>query len=192
MQEIPEERRQYFRVQQEVIFDFKPIEPHTAEYKEPEQTVGDGSSVSLLGELRRIDRDLHILGKALTEKERLIGDYLHKLNSKIDLIAHHSAFASDVKKPPTEVSLSEGGITFSCDQVLDTGSFLVLQIIFLPNYTPVIVFAQVSRCDPAGNRFSIAARFHRLRDSDRQELAKQVLKAQINQRKRDQATEKKP
>jgi hypothetical protein len=59
-----------------------------------------------------------------------------------------------------------------------------LQIIFLPSYTPVITFAQVARCDAEGGHYQIAAEFYRLRELDRQELAKQILQVQINQRKR--------
>lgn len=183
MQSPAQERRRYFRTQQDIIFDFKPVDVHTAEHSAPEQSIGGDTSMQLLSDLRRIDKELQTTGKVLTGKQRLLGDYLNKLNSKIDLIARHSIFAARPENQTVQVSIGEGGIAFECDRALYKGNFLVLQIIFLRGYTPVIVFAQVTRCDAKKGKYLIAAAFHRLRDHDRQELAKQVLKAQISERR---------
>lgn len=191
MQSPAEERRQYFRTQQDIIFDFKLIDVHTAEQGKPETAIDGSTSMQLLSELRQIDKELQQTCKVLTDKQRLLGDYLNKLNSKIDLIVRHSIFAVRPDNHTAQVSISEGGVAFQCDRALYKGNFLVLQIIFLPTYVPVIVFAQVTRCDAEGDQHRVAAAFYRLRESDRQELAKQVLKAQVRQRQRVTHPEKK-
>jgi PilZ domain len=177
------ERRQYFRIEHDIVFDFKPVDIRTGEHGDPEAAMDASTSMHLLSELRRIDKDLQTLTPMVADKQRLLGDYLVKLNSKIDLLARHTLFAAQAEHHTKRVSLSEGGVAFECDRALYKGNFLVLQIIFLPSYTPVITFAKVSRCDAGGDLYHIAAEFHRLRDPDRQELAKQVLRAQVQQRK---------
>ena len=189
MQQTTPERRHYFRVNQDVIFDFKTVDIHTAEQNAPENAINDGPSMLMLAELRRLDRDLQRISTFLNDKQRLLGDYLQKLNAKIDLIARHSLFASKAEQKTARVSIGEGGIAFDSERAIYKGNFLVLQIIFLPSYTPVITFAQVTRCDAAGSTYRIAAEFYRLQDSDRQELAKHVLKAQVSQRKRGSTSE---
>lgn len=192
MQSPSYERRQSFRIQHDLIFNYKPIDAHTAEHSEPESAVDRSASVQLLSELRRIDTELAYTAKALKDQHRLLADYLQKLSNKVDLIARHSIFAGAPDKQHAErISISEGGVAFLCERALYKGNFLVLQIIFLPGYTPVIVFAQVSRCDAEADKYRVAAEFHRLRESDRQELAKQMLKAQASQRKRLLTPEKK-
>lgn len=192
MQSPTHERRQTFRIQHDLIFEYKPVDVHTAERGEPEGAVERSASMQLLSELRRVDREIAQAASVLKDQHRLFGDYLQKLNAKIDLIARHSVFASIPEKQQAEtVSISEGGVAFLCERALYKGNFLVLQIIFLPGYTPVVVFAQVSRCDAEGDKYRVAAEFHRLRESDRQELAKQMLKAQADQRKRLSTPEKK-
>jgi hypothetical protein len=186
------ERRNSFRINQDVIFDFRQVDTHTAEHLEPEQAVDDGVAMQLVAELRRIDRDAQQLLKIVTDKQRLLGDYLQKLNNKIDLIARHAVFAAGPNSQTLRLNISEGGVAFSSDRALYKGNFLVLRMIFLPSYTPVIVFAVVARCESDKDSFRIATKFHRLRDQERQELARQILKAQVSNRKKGITSEKNP
>lgn len=192
------ERRNSFRVNQDVIFDFRQVDTHTAEQEEPEHAMDDGVAMHLVAELRRIDREAQQLLKIITDKQRLLGDYLQKLNSKIDLIARHSLFTSNGSSQSTRLNISEDGVAFRSQRALYRGNFLVLRMIFLPTYTPVIVFGVVSRCESEGRGegdtevYRVAAKFHRLRDQDRQELARQILKAQVGNRQKGTKSENNP
>lgn len=186
----PPERRNAFRISNDVIFDFRVVDNHTAEEGEPESAIGDGVAMQLVTELRRIDREAQQLLKIISDKQRLLGDYLQKLNQKVDLLARHAMFSAGENGSTTRIDLSEDGVAFYSDRALYKGNFLVLRMIFLPNYTPVIVFASVSRCEEEGDDgYRIGARFHRLRDQDRQELARQIIKAQVSHRKRSSISE---
>lgn len=186
----PPQRRNTFRVSDDVIFDFRVVDNHTAEEQEPEQAIGDGLALHLVAELRRVDREAQQLLKIISDKQRLLGDYLHKLNQKIDLIARHSMFISGENDRTERLSLGEEGVAFNSDRALYKGNFLVLRMIFLPSYTPVIVFASVVRCEDQGDDgYRIGAKFHRLREQDRQELARQIIRAQVSQRKQSSTSE---
>ncbi len=180
------ERRDFFRVSQDLIFDFKIIDTFTAEHSDPESEFTDSSSLHLLNELRRLDKDNGQALKLLSEKNRLLGDYLHSLDQKIDLIARHTLFVNseqDRDKPTERINLSEDGISFVSNRAIYKGNFLVLRMLFLPHYVPVIIFAKVVRCDSKDNFYQVAARFHRMTEASRQELSRQILKAQVNQKK---------
>jgi len=180
------ERRDFFRVSHDVIFDYKVVDAFTAENDAPEIEFEDSVSLTLMNELRRLDQDSVQTLRILTEKNRLLGDYLQTLSSKIDLLARHMLFSQNQKadqRPRTRINLSEEGIAFIAERALYKGNFLALRMIFLPNYAPVVVFAKVIRCEPKENNYQIAAKFHRLADKDRQELSKQILKTQVSQKK---------
>lgn len=186
----PPERRNTFRINHDLIFDFRPVDNRTAEEQEPEQVMSDGAALHLVAELRRIDREAQQLLKIIADKQRLLGDYLQKLSQKIDLVARHSLFSNSTQSPTERINISEGGVSFRNDRALYKGNFLVLRMIFLPSYTPVIVFASVSRCVEEGDDgYRVGATFHRLREQDRQELARQLLKAQASHRKRSSTSE---
>ena len=183
------DKRDFFRISQDVLFDYKIVEAFTAENDEPDDQFEDGKSMSMLDELRRLDRDGLQALKILTEKNRLLGDYLRNLSQKIDLIARHTLFGSDDTtgdQPIMRVNLSEDGLAFASDRAIYVGNFLVLRLIFLPHYQPVVTFAQVVRCEQKGETCQIAARFHRLAEKDRQVLARQILKAQVEHKKASQ------
>ncbi|WP_045859959.1 PilZ domain-containing protein [Teredinibacter purpureus] len=180
------ERRDFFRVDQDVIFDYKVVDAFAAENDPPEIEFEDSVSLSLLNELRRLDQDNIQTLRALTDKNRLLGDYLQTLSSKIDLIARHSLFAQDKEagdKPKTRINLSEEGIAFIAERAVYKGNFLAMRLIFLPHYAPVVIFAKVIRCEPKQSNYQVAAKFHRLQDKDRQELSRQILKTQVSQKK---------
>lgn len=180
----PSERRSFFRVDQDVVFDYKQIDTHTVQTKAPEEAIDGGIAMHLVGELRQIDRETQQMLKVIGDQDRLLGEYLTKLNTKVDLIARHSMFSVHQGNHATRLNISEGGVAFKGNKALYVGNFLVLRMIFLPSYTPVIVFAKVIRCEADSNEYRIAATFHDISDQDRQELARQVMKAQVNHRKR--------
>lgn len=183
------DRRNFFRLSQDVIFDYRPVDVHTAEQASPEAAFGTDTALDLVGELRRIDRDAKQLLKILNDKNRILGDYLNKLNQKVDLIARFCVFSSTPDSEPKRINLSEGGVAFNAERSLYKGNFLVLRMIFLPTYNPVVVFAKVVRCDEAKNHYQIAAQFHRLREQDQKAIAREIMKAQVKSRKRELAKE---
>lgn len=184
MQPVGDEKRDHYRTSQEVLFDFKTVDTRSAEQGQAAAAFTDSRPAPMLEELRRLDKELQQLGSLLSAEQRLLGDYLHKLNSKIDVVARYSIFATESDSKVSVLSISEGGVSFICDRALYKGNFLALRIIFLPSYTPVVVFARVTRCDAQDGHHRVAAEFHRLKETDRQEIAKQVLRSQISERER--------
>ncbi len=183
------ERRNFYRVDQDVIFDYKQVDVHTIENQSAEESFDGGSAMYLIGELRRIDRETQQVVKLLNDKDRLVSEYLAKLNAKIDLIARHSMFSGNPGSQASRLNISEGGVAFRGNKNLYVGNFIVLRMIFLPSYTPVIVFGKVIRCESDGDTYRVAATFHDLQEHDRQELARQILKAQVSHRKRSPPSE---
>lgn len=183
------DRRNFFRLNQDIIFDFKPVDVHTAEQSEPNAEFDSDTAMDLIAQLKKIDREAVQSLKILNDKNRILGDYLNKLSQKIDLIARYCVFTSSPDSEPKRINLSEGGIAFSAGRSLYKGNFVVLRMIFLPSYNPVVVFAKVIRCEETKNEYQIAAQFHRLRDQDRQAIAKEIMKAQVKSRKREYAKE---
>lgn len=180
------ERRDFFRVNQDVIFDFKLVDAFTAENDEPIAEFDDSVSLGLVNELRRLDHDSVQTLRTLSEQNRLLGDYLQTLSSKIDLLARHTLFAAEKNmgdRARTRINLSEDGIAFLAERAVYKGNYLALRLIFLPNYVPVVVFAKVIRCEAKDSKYQVAAKFHRLADKERQELSRQILKTQVSQKK---------
>jgi hypothetical protein len=191
-------RRNYFRINQDVVFDFRSVDAYQANHGDPAEAFEDASAVGLATELRRIDKSAAQSLKNLADTNPLLGDYLQLLSQKIDLVARHTLLTDKTQEnhKRKRINLSEAGIAFNSERAVYKGKFLAVRLIFLPSYVPFMAFAEVIRCqsktavssatgieqDHHAESFHIAARFHRLPDKDRQELSRQILKAQVADR----------
>lgn len=181
------DHRDFFRIDEEVLFEFKQIGKNVPEDQSPEDVFEDSNgSLELINQIKKLDQSSAQSLKILTDKNRLLGDYLNSITKRIDLIARHVAFANEnsmKKHPKTRISLSEDGLGFISDKTLYKGSYIALRLIFLPNYSVVNAYARVVRCIPKDDCHQVAVRFHQLYDKDRQTISKHILKAQVRNRK---------
>lgn len=182
------DKRDSFRIDEDLHFEFKQVPASFIEDHPSEEAFGDNDdSLRLISQLSKIDREGIQSLKILSDKNRLLGDYLANLNKKIDTIGRHIAFNSEESlrsRPKTRVSLSEDGLGFICGKSLYKDSFIAIRLIFLPNYTMANTYAKVVRSIQKDDKFQIAAKFHKIYDKDRQVISRQVLKSQVKARKR--------
>ncbi len=181
------EKRDFFRIDQDVHFEFKPIDNYAADNQGPDELLDDSVAFSLINELKKIDREQQQSLKLLSDKNRLLGDYLKSVSAKIDRVARHVVFSHEDSlktRPRTRINLSEEAIGFVADRPLYKGSHIALRLVFLPGYATISGFAKVVRCEQKDERYQVAARFHRLPDKERQVIAKQVMRAQIRKKKK--------
>lgn len=172
------ERREFFRVDSDVVFDVQPVDVDTAQTHEARHVAYDGPSWQVLESLSAIDQQLQTSAQTLGRKQPDLMQHLELLNQKVELIARHSVFDAYQHLARTRISLSADGIAFKSARMLYKSSYVVIRIIFLPNFTPVITFAQIIRCESHNNSFNVAAKFHRMSTEAQQCLSKMLTKAQ--------------
>ncbi|HEY7773550.1 MAG TPA: PilZ domain-containing protein [Marinagarivorans sp.] len=172
------DRREFFRIDDDVIFDVHPVDADTAAHGTARDVVSEGPSWEVLESLTEIDTKTQAICANFTSKQATLARYLKLLNDKIDLLARHTVFSSYQHLPKTRISLSQDGIAFKNARMLYKGSFVVLRIIFLPRFTPVITFAQIIRCESRDNSYNVAAKFYRLDADQQQVITKTLIKAQ--------------
>lgn len=192
-------RRNYFRVNHDVIFECRSVDTYCAAHGEPESAFDDSTATGLTAELRRIDREAAKTLKALADRDPILSNYLHLLTKKVDLVARHTLVAAAMPEPhgTKRINLSESGLAFNSDKAFYKGKFLAIRLLFLPSYVPMTAFAEVVRCqskptEDGQETYHVAARFHRLPSADRQELTRQIMKAQVAHRRKAPASKPNP
>jgi hypothetical protein len=181
------ERREYFRVEDQLILRYREI-PRSAVGDAPAERHFDNSEVfELLRELRHIDHEHNNVLRALAEQNRELGLYLKNVNRKIELVANALASLDQVQQgqTPQSVSISESGLAFSTNPHLAVGATVALELILLPQHTGLALYGEVvmNRDEPPAR--SVVS-FLRLRESDRQILAKHILQVQIAAKRQSQ------
>ncbi|WP_096085792.1 PilZ domain-containing protein [Agaribacterium haliotis] len=181
------DRRDSFRIDEDVHFEFKLVASTAIKEQAAEQLFeGEDDALQLVHKLSQLDKKASQSLKLIAEKNRLLGDFLNNLNQKVDLIGRQLLLNSEQSlksRAKTRVSLSEDGIGFICERSLYKDSFIALKLIFLPHYAMACSYAQIVRCVQKEDKYQVAAKFHQIYDKDRQTIARQVLKSQVQARK---------
>ncbi len=184
------ERRSYFRIDESIAIEFKEVEEITANTAAPELQFPNTASLKLFAELRKIDADNAHLFHQIKDTSRALGEYLHNLNRKIDIISQQMMTDSKPLPPSKtikQVNLSEGGIAFGSSRHVEANSHIALRLIFLPSNAGLVLFAKIIRCEPSNTgEYQIAAKFHRVTDAQQQLIGQQIMRAQMAERRKNQ------
>ncbi len=178
-----QERRDFFRINHDVIFDFQPVDVHTVARQHPEHVIGSGDATDLMTSLRRLDREAAGVLKVIAERDRDLADYLVKMSQKIDLVARRCVFSGRAEHTISHLNISEGGVAFEHDKPLYKDAMIAVRLVFLPSYAAVVAFARVIRSEESAGRYQIATEFHTLSAADRQLIVRENMRAQARRRK---------
>ncbi len=172
-----DDKRDFFRIQDTLFLDYRIV-------SSPEIDAGFGQRsplFELFSDLHRLDYEAQHLLRQIAERDRALAHYLKILNKRIDLIGKAvSLQIADESGRPTDVTLSEGGMAFNCDEALNPGDWLSLRLVLQPAPLGLVLPAQVIRCEQLRDSPSwiIAVSFDALDDQQRQLLARHILQKQ--------------
>lgn len=187
------ERRSFFRIDETIAVECKPIDASTANFSHPEVFFNNTSSLKLYSELKKIDNENTQLLHQIKELSRPLAEYLHNQNRKIELLGQE-LMAEQKPQPPSntvrQVNLSEDGIAFGSTQLFEANQFVAIRMVFLPSNAGLILFARIIRCTPNNHgEFKIAAKFHRINEAQQQLIGQQIMRAQMAEKRRLQQEE---
>jgi hypothetical protein len=183
------ERRSFFRIDESIALEFKPVEANTANTTAAELQFPGTNSLKLYAELRKLDAENLHLFHQIKETNRALGEYLHNLDRKIEIISQQ-IMAESKPLPPSksikQVNLSEGGIAFGSSTHVPDNSFITIRLVFLPSNAGLILYAKIIRCaQDKGGEYQIAAKFHRISEAQQQLIGQQIMHAQMAERRKN-------
>lgn len=184
------EKRQFFRIQQDVIFNFCSVTNDNVNHNRPEQYFEHTETLCLFSEFQHIDSGNNQLLDSIRQANPLIAEYLDNINQKINLVSQQVlASQSSVHDIDSgRVDLSQGGLAFNCDHSIGVENWLAVKLIFLPSYTGVISYGQVTRnALQDDGSYLIGVRFHNLTEAQLRVIARQILNTQIVERQQTYA-----
>ena len=180
------ERRDFFRIEDRIGLEIRKLAPGTA----MEEDAFDGDHLeSLKAEFRRLDQDVKSQLASLAEKDRLLTGLIKSLNGQLDPLARIMAFEQNPLQPEDwqEVTLSEGGLSFSSSTpAWQPGDRLAVRMTLPPELFQPRAVARVIEVHPdSSGGARVHTEFARMEDSDRQQIARHVMRWQIRQRQKE-------
>lgn len=184
------ERRHSFRIDDYIDLECRQIAPDTATHTPVENLFPGSAALKVYAELKKIDGETSQLLYQIKDRDRHLAEYLHLLNRKIDLLAQQLISEPNEHDRPERrrsVNISDSGIAFEYDQPLERNRPVALNLVFLPTFVGVPVYALVTRCEPGRNgSWEIAAEFHQTSEAQLQLISQQIMRAQMADKRRQQ------
>ena len=183
----PEERREFFRVDDEVNLVYVKID---------EKQVVEGSYVSenILGNwplseaLEKVAQESALLLHKLTKSHPDVVDYLKIIDNKIELLAQAMVMQSGQfnKNNIRNANLSATGIAFDSEEAFQEGDYLEIKILLVNSMAVVVACGKVVYCkncqsDEGRHPYTIGVDYVSIKDQDRELLIKHVVKRQLQQ-----------
>ena len=185
-----DDRREYYRIEDTIALDFRLLSGPEAQ---PSSVLNDSSPLfNLLSDLHLLDYESQHLLRHISERDRTLASYLKVINKRIDLLgqALTQNLLQDIGQP-RQVTLSEGGAGFMCNQALAEGSHLALKMVLMPQALGLLLRAQVIHCQALGDgQYEVDTEFEALTEAQRQLLARHILQKQALQRRQARQEDK--
>lgn len=183
----PEDRRDYFRIRDRIGLEYRKLPP---DHQNDSELFDEGHLDGLRAELKRLDLEVRNQTTALAEKDRLLGALFKSINSKIDILGRIMALEQNPLQPDAwqEVTLSEGGIAFHAPgDDLAVGDRVALRMtlppeLFRPEATARVIEISSGQSDTP----LFHTEFIRLPDSERQQIARHIMRLQIRHRQQNE------
>ena len=177
-----EERREYYRIDDMIALQIKPLSGPDAASKEV--LLDDSPLFNLLSELHLSEFEAQHLLRQLSEKDRSLAALLRIQNKRLDLLSQIMARGLlDEVGAPQPVIISEGGIDFLHPTPLALDAHLAVKLVLMPQALGLLLRARVTHCDAKGGAFAIGTEFESMTDAQRQLLARYILQKQAQQRR---------
>lgn len=175
------ERRRYFRLDDQVLLAFVPIESHKAQLL----------PLTRSDALDRMEIEINNLLGQLRSRDPILARLAELMNQKFNQL--YSQTRLDVSSMPepllTNVNLSACGIRFETDIDVRNETHLKLYLTLLPSNTPMLLIARIVavetppvRADDTNTKpWLIRATFDPIPESDEEQLIQHMLRLQSRQ-----------
>ena len=185
---MSDERREYFRIDDEVALDYRLIsedEVDRLQEKIQSRVLDRFSAASSFAATTR--QMTHVMHKVQIESPEL-ARCLQALDQKLNMVAQ--LFVSEEmqlnEQPAREVNLSAGGVAFRTQHEIDVDSLLELRMVLFPSLIGILTVSRVIHCERIDddNRhfpWQVAVVYEHLRESDREHLVRHIMAKETRQ-----------
>lgn len=179
------ERRQYFRIDDHLYFEYRVIEPgeQCSDLTITHQLLGENNQkyMEAAQYFHNIDYELSELTQTISANDPAIAHFLNLLNSKIDFLARQMLMTNKIELRKVNISL--GGMSFKTKELLKENVHLKLVIYTKPKMIPIIIDATVVYSQYYNDElYRTSVLFNQLTNEQEQLLSQHILLAQIKNR----------
>lgn len=172
------ERRQHFRIDDYIYFEYKIIKPGHCYSDEclSEELLGKSGQryIETIAYFEQLDFELAKLTPSLAEKDPITAHYFNIINSKLDCLLRSLTISE--KAHLKKVNISLGGMSFHTTENINEKNHLKLIIYTKPKMIPIIVNAVIIYSQPISDTMHrTAIQFEGLTHEQEQLLSQHIM-----------------
>ena len=177
-----EERRRFFRIDDEVNLVYKKIDEKIATEASyiSDHILGN---CSLSAALDMVSHESSLLLNRLERSQPEVADYLRLLDNKIDLLAQALLMQSNqfTEQTTRNANLSAAGLAFESEEALEPGEYLEIKMTLLSCMAVIVTYGKVVYCKQNtanDSKFPYVAGvdYINMKDQDRELLIKHIVR----------------
>ena len=188
MSYIGSERREYYRVYDNLIVEYRIVSEAMTERPIGTHIFKSSSTPILLRELQETSELCERAADPLSMRDPELANLFGLLSRRIDILTELLTASREeeayVESRP--VTLSEGGMSFRNAASLPEGTYLAMKLIFIPSHQTLRLYGRVAQCSLAEpgdiQPHNVGIEFVRLGEVDRTTLARYVIQKQVDSR----------
>ena len=146
------DKRDHFRIADQIHVGYQRVKKADVDITDAGSHFDLDASFYLLRDIYELELESVELLRRISEKNRQLGSFLQNLNKRVDILcrgvsANSSAYnKTNVAQINPEVLISEGGLSFISDEVINSGEHLALMLVFQPSTLGLTCFCEVRHC----------------------------------------------
>jgi hypothetical protein len=146
------DKRDYFRLADQIHVGYQRVKKADVDTTDAGSHFDLDASFYLLRDIYELELESVELLRGISEKNRQLGSFLQNLNKRVDILcrgvsANRSANnKTNVAQINPEVLISEGGLSFISDELINSGEHLALMLVFQPSTLGLTCFCEVRHC----------------------------------------------
>lgn len=173
-----QERRQYYRIDDSVIFNYRIIHD-----KHDEPVPAAFEMIELFGQINQQMRAA--LGR-ISERSVDIASYLKNLDRKIDLLIEMNLFKENQSslQPHRQINLGAGGLSFATDEKLKQGTLLAIDMVLSTDLSCLHLSGRVimvSNATDSDYPYRISVGFTDISSIEEDQIIKHTMRLQSEQ-----------
>ena len=191
---MSDERREYFRIEDEVALDYRLIDEAEVEQllERIQSRIVDRftAAASFAASSRQMTHAMHRIQTQTPELARCLQIIDQKLNTVAQLYVSEEINLNE--QPARMVSLSAGGVAFRAQHELAPGSLMEMRLVLFPSLSGILSISRVVHCvrvDDGNTQFpwQVAVEYEHLREPDRELLVRHIMAKETEQLKKQRS-----
>lgn len=181
-----DDRRQFFRVDDTVRLDIRPLDKAELERRVVELEHNIPGNFSVMSSLESITAQMAANLRRIEARDPDMATYLRALDQKLEILgraflAKESELLSRQAQP---VNLSAGGVSLHAKEPVAAGQAVEIRMLLFPSFAGLLGYGEVVACDPLPPGvddtygYEVRVEFTHLREQDRETLIRHVLRRQ--------------